>query len=325
MKASIIILNWNGNADECTEACQSALSQSYQNKEIIFVDNGSTNGSDLIIEKTFPELRIARTGKNLGVASGRNFGAHLATGDVLFFLENDGTWGSTGVVEDVIGLFNSDENLGVIYTKVVGYPDGALQSHECIDNSPPLVLVASFSGGACAIRRNLFTQCGNFPGDFFRQGEERFFTLLAYEAGYKVCYWKKHVLLHRGSSYAGKNTIVLRLNFEHEMKTVARLFPNESYLLLFWLKAIAWLPRFFRAGDLRYFISNFPKLLGWLNERKDFSHVSSQTLALTESITRGDFAFVPAEIANIQLIKQRFDRTTAVAVTWSNFLRWVKR
>jgi GT2 family glycosyltransferase len=318
MKASIVILNWNGKADECIDACKSALNQRDVEKEILFIDNGSTNGSDLVIEQQFPEIKIIRTEKNLGVAGGRNFGATYARGEIIFFLENDGVWENPHLVDETIQLFETNNDLGAVSTLVIGFHDGECQS-PCYDiNEPELTLAASFNGGACALRRSAFEACGSFPGDFFRQGEERFLTLLLYEKGYKVCYWKKHRMLHKGSSYAGKNATVRRLNFEHEMKTIVRLFPSTIYRQLFWLKVGAWFFRFAQARDLKYFSKVVPQLPKWLKQHDCFQHVSEKTVALIESIFAGDFRFKSAQ--DIDIKKLEIDHSPS-SIILRNFSR----
>ena len=65
MKVSIIILNWNGGEIDCIEAIESAMAQSYANKELIFVDNGSSDGSGLVVQKRYPELTYISLEKSM--------------------------------------------------------------------------------------------------------------------------------------------------------------------------------------------------------------------------------------------------------------------
>jgi glycosyltransferase involved in cell wall biosynthesis len=87
--ASIIIDNYN-YGHFIGEAIDSALQQSYQNIEVIVVDDGSTDNSREIIrsygEKIIPVLK-----NNGGQASAFNAGYYKSTGDVIFFLDSDDT------------------------------------------------------------------------------------------------------------------------------------------------------------------------------------------------------------------------------------------
>ena len=58
---SIQILNWN-RADETVRAIKSALNQTYNNIEIIIIDNGSTDDSIEKIEINFPNLKLIKLG-----------------------------------------------------------------------------------------------------------------------------------------------------------------------------------------------------------------------------------------------------------------------
>ncbi|MBI5888328.1 MAG: glycosyltransferase family 2 protein [Deltaproteobacteria bacterium] len=92
-KVAIIVLNWNGHKDtiECVESLKKTT---YPDYEILIVDNGSSDGSEAILRKKFPELKLIQTGKNLGFAGGENIGIReaLAKGaDYVLLLNNDTT------------------------------------------------------------------------------------------------------------------------------------------------------------------------------------------------------------------------------------------
>ena len=116
MKVSIIILNWNGGEVDCIEAIESAMAQSYANKELIFVDNGSSDGSGLTMQQRYSDLTYISLEKNIGCPPGRNVGAHQAKGDLLFFLENDGVWDNPELISDAVDLFTKHQKLGAVYT-----------------------------------------------------------------------------------------------------------------------------------------------------------------------------------------------------------------
>lgn len=93
MRVAVIIINWNGKVD--TLQCLNSLSQeSYNNKEIIVVDNNSTDGSVDAIEKLYPQLTVLVQSTNLGFAAGNNKGIEQALQrgcDAVILLNNDTT------------------------------------------------------------------------------------------------------------------------------------------------------------------------------------------------------------------------------------------
>lgn len=91
MKCSILINNFN-YATYLEECLQSALDQTYEDLEIIIVDDGSTDGSQDLIQ-AFAERSErpvqAVLKENGGQASAMNKGFDLATGDLILFLDAD--------------------------------------------------------------------------------------------------------------------------------------------------------------------------------------------------------------------------------------------
>lgn len=288
MKASIVILNWNGGAESCLESISSALMQSYPQKEIIFVDNGSTDGSLEAVRLNYPNITIVSLPQNIGCPAGRNEGAQYTTGEIIFFLENDGAWIEDDVVSEAIKLFDRDPQLGAIYTRVEGYSTRKVDSP--IDRFPGtaarsgLYLSSSFKGGASAIRRQLFIGLGGFPNDFLRQMEESFLSLRIFDAGYTVAYWPNRVLLHKGSDYPGKAVAVSRYQFENSMKTILRLYPRLHSLRLLAAKWVFYLFIFLRRKRLGEFLQITGTLLREISGKSDYKRVSKATLYLWESL-----------------------------------------
>ena len=74
---------------------QSVQSQTYQNWEMIIVDDASTDRSIEIVKKIMsnePRLQLKQLADNLGTAHTRNNGIKLAKGRFLAFLDSDDLW-----------------------------------------------------------------------------------------------------------------------------------------------------------------------------------------------------------------------------------------
>jgi GT2 family glycosyltransferase len=87
----IIILNWNGLADTL-QCLRSLKGLEYSAYRVVVVDNGSTDGSPVIIRKQFPEVILIKNSENLGFTGGNNVGIHKALedgADYTLLLNND--------------------------------------------------------------------------------------------------------------------------------------------------------------------------------------------------------------------------------------------
>lgn len=80
------------NAEKYLRACLNTLvNQTYKNKEIILIDDGSTDASDKICDDYTEQYSFVKVvhKQNGGVVSARNMGLELAKGDYIAFVDND--------------------------------------------------------------------------------------------------------------------------------------------------------------------------------------------------------------------------------------------
>src|SRR5450830_1393336 len=88
--ASVIILNWN--AEKFLPACFAALEkQTFQDFEVILLNNGSEGASFSIPELQFLQSRLSilNSATNLGFAAGNNLAARQAKGEYIVLLNAD--------------------------------------------------------------------------------------------------------------------------------------------------------------------------------------------------------------------------------------------
>ncbi|MBK9992049.1 MAG: glycosyltransferase family 2 protein [Verrucomicrobia bacterium] len=85
---SIIITCYN-QGDFIKEAVESALTQTCRDREIIVVDDGSSDGSRRVLERYAETITLELNATNGGAVAARNRGAAIARGDYLVFLDGD--------------------------------------------------------------------------------------------------------------------------------------------------------------------------------------------------------------------------------------------
>ena len=92
---SVIIPAYN-SASWISDSLRSALTQSFQNLELILVNDGSTDTTHQLAEAIFDDFSHVPTNiieqENLGVSSARNTGCLAARGSFLAFLDADDIW-----------------------------------------------------------------------------------------------------------------------------------------------------------------------------------------------------------------------------------------
>src|ERR1700676_2332669 len=87
LKASILVNNYNYDRFVAA-AIDSALQQDWADKEVIVVDDGSTDDSRAIISAYGDKIRAVFK-ENGGQTSAANLAVKHCTGDVIFFLDSD--------------------------------------------------------------------------------------------------------------------------------------------------------------------------------------------------------------------------------------------
>jgi glycosyltransferase involved in cell wall biosynthesis len=99
------------------ETILSVLAQSYEEWEMIIVDDVSTDGSDKIVEeyvKKDSRIKFIRLARNSGASKARNRAIEEATGRYIAFLDSDDTWNPNKLEKQV--EFLQKNNLALTYS-----------------------------------------------------------------------------------------------------------------------------------------------------------------------------------------------------------------
>lgn len=108
-KISVIVPVYN-SGKYLSECVNSILSQTYTNIEILLINDGSTDGSDLICDKlgeSYENVKILHKA-NGGASSARNKGLDIAIGEYIMFVDSDDTI-NENMLMDLYGVFCEKE------------------------------------------------------------------------------------------------------------------------------------------------------------------------------------------------------------------------
>lgn len=113
MKITTIVVSYNGR--NWIEKCIESLINSSLKTKIIFIDNGSNDGTQEII-KSFEEVQFIQSEENLGFGKANNLGIKLALeqgADYLFLLNQD-AWIEKNTLSELLKVAEIDKSFGII-------------------------------------------------------------------------------------------------------------------------------------------------------------------------------------------------------------------
>ena len=130
---SIVIVNRNTREllRECLTSVRADLT--VPDREVIVIDNGSTDGSVELLRDMFPEVRTILNTDNEGFAKPNNDGMRFAKGRFLFLLNSDARI-EPGTLGVLTGFLMAHPGAGACGPRLI-YPDGRLQRSVSLPHS----------------------------------------------------------------------------------------------------------------------------------------------------------------------------------------------
>ena len=200
MRISVIIVTRNRKED-VRVSLEGYLRQTHQDKEIIVVDNESTDGTSEMMANDYPDIKYLWLPDNFDIRS-INIGIEMSTGDIIWRTDSDSHPESEYAFEEVLKIFEEKPDIDIIATEDIEVRKG-YQPWEwyplAIDknNIPKDGFKANFfPGTGAAIKRKVYDKIGGFWEFGF---EELDFCTRAIVAGFNVRYFPNIRTLHYAS------------------------------------------------------------------------------------------------------------------------------
>ncbi len=300
-RVDVVVPAW-GNDPWLERAVESILASTGVDAVAVVVDNGADPD---VVERLAARsgVTVVRPGSNLGFAGGCNAGAAVGRGDVVAFLNQDailepgalealaevadrpdvGIASASIRLADDADLLNSAGNpvhfLGFSWAGAYRQPAAA---HDAERD------VASASGTAMAMRRDVWGALGGFAEEYFAYLEDTELSLRCWQRGLRVVYVPAAVVTHRYRFSRNpakwylleRNRLVLLLT-AYERRTLVLLLPAAAAVELGMLLVAA------RGGWLR------PKLRGWAWVLRHRRWIGARRRQVQTARTVGDRAIAP--------------------------------
>lgn len=309
----IVIPNWNGRA--FLPVClTSVFLQSIPPKDVIVVDNGSSDGSVEWIRSAFPAVRVIANDRNRGFGAAVNEGIRACKTPFVFLLNND-TEMAKDCLERLLEAVKAYPDCGSFAPKMIDFFDRRLLdgvgdamgrwgagyrigTGEIDDGRfERFRPVFGPCAGAALYQRTLFEDIGLFDEAFFAYLEDVDLNFRANAAGYRCLYVPTARVYHMGSRSGGGKLgdFVVRLTTRNLIRMIVKQYSAEMFIRWFpWLAAyqLWWLAvciRYGRLGAYRQGLAEaavaFPKTWG---DRVARNRNRRQNQRLQEAIRRSE-------------------------------------
>ena len=245
-KVSVIVPYHNGF--ETLNSClQSVFDSDYPDKEVIVVDDASTDSGAERAKAIFKELMVVTNERNLGYGGSCNAGAAKSQGEYLVFLNSDTevmpTWLShlirvsiehdaqvatprilfTGDKDLINAAGGSCDILGVGWNRGNGFKEkGQFLDPEYV-----------FYGSACLlVRRDVWFEMGGFDESYFMYFEDVDFCWRCKLGGYETLYIPSSVIYHQWRETTKDPYFIASLVFRNHLRTILKNYSVTSLCMV---------------------------------------------------------------------------------------------
>ena len=188
---SFVIVTRN-RCDSVLRCLASVEAQDYPNREIVVVDNGSTDDTLESVRHRFPLVRLVPLARNEGVPAARNRGMKAARGGICIMIDDDARLAEPDAASRAIARLSRDARLACVSFRILDGETGRdalktvpLARKRVLKDDTP---IAYFCGAGFAIRKTSFIEAGRFWEPLEYAGEELDLSCRLLSAGFRLSY-----------------------------------------------------------------------------------------------------------------------------------------
>lgn len=123
---SVVLVCWN-NKDYLGPCLRSLYEADLESRfDIVVVDNGSTDGTQEILQSEFPQVQLIQNENNVGLAKASNQGIQATSGRYVLLLNND-TLISDRSLDEMVRFLDATSDAGALGGTLLN-PDGSFQA-----------------------------------------------------------------------------------------------------------------------------------------------------------------------------------------------------
>ncbi len=189
-------------------ALETLLSQDYENKEIIVVDNHSEDGLRQRILARQAGIKVIELSENGGACVARNEGVRAASGDVVVILDDDAGFLSPFELTKLMKVFDNRPDVHVVAFQICDPDTGELRLRDWChprywkEFAQTEFETDHFGEGASAFRREVFEKAGGYYERLFYGAEGLDMELRVMDHGFKIIYTPEVRIWHQVSARA---------------------------------------------------------------------------------------------------------------------------
>ncbi|HEV8293438.1 MAG TPA: glycosyltransferase family A protein [Tepidisphaeraceae bacterium] len=181
--SATVVISTKNRADDLRKTVESALQQTAA-PEVLVLDDGSTDSTASLIRTQFPQANYHRFEESAGYIVRRNQGAELASGPVIFSIDDDAIFSTPRIVEQTLANFDHPRIGAVAIPFINVNQDNRIL--QAVPSTTGTHISASYIGTAHALRRDLFLKLGGYRSQLIHQGEEVDYCVRMLDAGFVV-------------------------------------------------------------------------------------------------------------------------------------------